>query len=145
MKTIALRFGEHFAPECGTIAAHNELIEKYGHVWYGKMGTPISETVISQIMECANPQILLIHSGKARRYWAYVQKITKELPPLQEIPSYYRDMHEKFKCWFKVTSFEAAPHDIMSRCNVASSGASLSEASKHSMSPYFIIEYKEGD
>lgn len=28
----------------------------------------------------------------------------------------------------------------MSKCKVASSGATLGEASKHSMSPYFIIE-----
>jgi hypothetical protein len=28
MKTIALRFGEHFAPPCGTIAAHQEIIDE---------------------------------------------------------------------------------------------------------------------
>ncbi|MGE9977058.1 hypothetical protein [Bariatricus sp. HCP28S3_C2] len=32
MKTIALRFGEHFSPECGTIAAHEEIIDKLGYV-----------------------------------------------------------------------------------------------------------------
>ena len=37
MKTIALRFGEHFSPACGTIAAHQEIIDKSGYVWYGKM------------------------------------------------------------------------------------------------------------
>ena len=38
MKTIALRYGEHFAPQCGTIAAHQELINELGYAWYGKMG-----------------------------------------------------------------------------------------------------------
>ncbi len=38
MRTIALRFGEHFSPKCGTIAAHEEIINDIGYVWYGKMG-----------------------------------------------------------------------------------------------------------
>ena len=33
MKTIALRFGEQFAPECGTIAAHQQLISEKEFVW----------------------------------------------------------------------------------------------------------------
>ena len=32
MKTIAMRFGEHFAPECGTIVAHQDIIDKFGYV-----------------------------------------------------------------------------------------------------------------
>ena len=32
MKTIALRFADNFAPDGGTIVAHNEMIEKYGYV-----------------------------------------------------------------------------------------------------------------
>ena len=54
-----------------------------------------------------------------------------------------RENTEKFKAWFKVVSFEAAPKNIMSQCCVASSGTPLGEVSKHSMSPYFIIEYTE--
>lgn len=33
MKTIALRFGENIAPECGTIEAHKQLISQYDKVW----------------------------------------------------------------------------------------------------------------
>ena len=46
MKTIALRFGEHFSPEIGTIAAHQKIIDEYGFVWYGKMGSSVSNKVI---------------------------------------------------------------------------------------------------
>ena len=40
MKTIALRFGETFSPEGGTIKAHQEVIDSCGYVWYGKLGRP---------------------------------------------------------------------------------------------------------
>lgn len=143
MKTIALRFGEHFAPSCGTIAAHQEVIERLGYVWYGKLGSPVSERIRAEILNADNPKILLINSGKANRYWACVSEIQREIPPTEAIPEYYRSNREKFKTWLKITAFSEAPKGIMSQCTVASSGSPLSEASKHSMSPYFIIDTNE--
>ena len=142
MKTIALRFGEQFSPVCGTIAAHQEVIDKLGYVWYGKMGNPIAARVVNMLTEQEDTKILLINSGKADRYWVHVSAIQKETPEREGIPSYYRDMTDKFKTWFKVTEIELAPRDIMSKCFVVSSGNTLGEVSRHSMSPYFIIEYK---
>lgn len=143
MKTIALRFGEHFAPSCGTIAAHQKIIDELGYVWYGKLGSAVSEKNIEAIMANEIPKILLICSGKTDRYWAYVSEIKKTSPETKAIPEYYRDEAGVFKTWFKIVSFEAAPKNIMSQCCVASSGTPLGEVSKHSMSPYFVIEYKE--
>lgn len=143
MKTIALRFGEHFSPECGTIAAHQQIIDELGYVWYGKMGNPVATRIVDELLKLDDTKILLINSGKADRYWAHVSDIKKEAPEKAGIPSYYRDNTEKFKTWFKVTFFEPAPKDIMSKCHVVSSGAALGEVSKHSMSPYFIIKYEE--
>lgn len=143
MKTIALRFSETFAPEIGTIAAHQELINTQGYAWYGKLGSAISAKVIVDVMKNDDPKILLIHSGKQARYWMFVTAISRGMPPINEIPEYYRDLSCKIKCWFKVRAFEEAPRGIMSQCYVISSNSLLSEASKYSMSPYFIITVKE--
>lgn len=143
MKTIALRFGDHFAPECGTIAAHQHLIDELGFVWYGKMGNPISSAIIAELKQQENPKILLIHSGKQNRYWAHITDITRDTPEPNGIPEYYRGMTDKFRTWFKVKWFEPAERGVMAKCIVVSSGATLSEVSRHSMSPYFIIEYEE--
>ena len=139
MKTIALRFSNRFAPECGTIEAHAELIKRKGYVWYGKLGNKIAASVFSDVLENDEPRILLIHSGATYRYWAYINKIQHELPDREDIPEYYRNEAEKFKTWFRVIKFEDAPRDIMAKCTVASSGQELGIASKHSMSPYFKI------
>ena len=143
MKTIALRFANNFAPIDGTIAEHQKVIDKLGFVWYGKLGTSISTTISDQILKNEEKKILLIHSGSAKRYWAHVDLIQREVPKLETIPEYYRNMAGQFKTWFRVIRFEEAPKDIMSKCTVASSGSTLSQASKHSMSPYFIIEVNE--
>lgn len=143
MRTIALRFGENFAPECGTIKAHEDIISENGFAWYGKMGSRVSQRVVDEIMHNDNPRILLIRSGKTERYWAYIEEIQYSLPKLQYIPDYYRDMAGVFKTWFKVKKIVMAEKNVMKKCTVASSKAFLVEVSKHSMSPYFIIDYEE--
>lgn len=140
MRTIALRFTEKFAPCEGTVKAHEAMIERNGFVWYGKMGNPISQKTVEQILSNGEPRILLIHSGNVGRYWAYVEAIQYSKPKDEEFPEYYHDKAEHFKTWFKVKKFDQAPRNIMSDCKVASSGAILSMASKQSMSPYFIID-----
>lgn len=143
MKTIALRFAETFAPECGTIKAHEDVISNKGYVWYGKLGTAVSTEKVKIIMSSEKPRILLIQSGKVGRYWAYINKIQRECPDLDAIPEYYRSESEKFKTWFRVIRFEKATANIMSQCTVVSSGAELGHASHYSMSPYFFIEAPE--
>lgn len=145
MKTIALRFGETFSPRCGTIAAHQSIIDAIGYVWYGKLGAAVSTATIEIMKRNADPKFLLIHSGKTDRYWMYFCEISKEIPHEGEYPQYYDNKASMMKTWFKVTRIEPAPKDVMSRCFVASSGNSLSAVSRHSMSPYFIIDYKDGE
>ena len=140
MKTVALRFSNQFAPVGGTIKAHKALINKYGFVWYGKLGLPLSQKAVNYVMSNSTPKLLLIHSGTSARYWAYVSEVKRECPNIEYIPTYYRNDTDKFKTWFKVTRFESAPKDIMGRSYVISSGAVLGQVSKRSMSPYFMIE-----
>lgn len=143
MKTVALRFSDNFAPDAGTILAHKEVINLYGYVWYGKLGAAISQKVIDDILKNDDPKILLIHSGKADRYWAHVEKIQHNMPDKKQIPSYYRDNAGIFKTWFKVVRFDNAPSNVLSMCKVASSNRPLTEVSKSSMSPYFIIDVED--
>ena len=96
--------------------------------------------IVDEILQSEEPRILLISSGKTDRYWAHISAISNECPKRGLSPDYYRDKIEKIRTWFKVVKFEKADSNIMSKCMVTSSGSSLSEASKHSMSPYFKIE-----
>lgn len=140
MRTIALRFSDSFAPPVGTIGAHQSLIDQYGYVWFGKLGLPVSDKAVDYIFKNDEPRILLIHSGTAKRYWAYVRASQRTCPPIHLIPEYYRDDAESFHTWFQVTAFENADKDVLSKYKVLSSGKPLSTVSRSSMSPYFIIE-----
>ena len=143
MRTIALRFTDRFAPEEGTIKAHQDIIDQCGFVWYGKMGSTVSDAVLKELTNNEDAKILLIHSGKIDRYWAYIDEAQNKKPEKKYIPEYYRENTYNFKSWFRVIRFEQAPSDVLSHCIVPSSGNTLSYTSRHSMSPYFIINYVE--
>lgn len=145
MKTIALRFSDSYAPSEGTIKLHNDVINKSGYVWYGKFGNAVSIKMKNELLANANPRFLLIKSGGIDRYWVYFDDIKEEILDIDNIPEYYRDDRTKVKTWFKVNKIVKAKNDVMSKCCVSSTGQVLSLASKYSMSPYFIIEYKEGE
>ena len=49
-------------------------------------GHAVSNHIISVVMENNPIKILLIHSGRFGRYWAYVSEIVKNVPPKEEIP-----------------------------------------------------------
>ena len=143
MKTIALRFSDNYAPSEGTIKLHDELINKYGYVWYGKFGNSLSQNNIQMLLDMNEKKFLLIKSGGQERYWVYFDNIKKEIEDIDKISSYYRDNRKRVKCWFKVTKFVRAEKNIMSKCCVISNNSLLSNTSKYSMSPYFVIDFKE--
>ena len=104
----------------------------------------MSEKIRTIILNSDDKRVLLIHSGTSKRYWLYINDISYRTPDMHTIPQYYRNLSKSIKTWFKVIKITKADKDIMSKCIVSSSGNPLSEVSKHSMSPYFIIEYDEG-
>ena len=141
MKTIALRFSDNYAPKEGTIKLHQEIINTNGYVWYGKFGNTLSQKNIDLLMSQPDRRILLIKSGFPERYWAYFEEIKKEKPQdVENIPEYYRENTDKIRCWFKIKKIDKAENNVMSKFIISSSKMPLSEASKHSLNPYFIIE-----
>ena len=60
MRTIALRFSNNFAPDEGTIRAHEAVVSERGYVWYGKLGSRISNQAKNAILSNEIPIILLI-------------------------------------------------------------------------------------
>lgn len=144
METVALRFSDNYAPKEGMIFHHQKIIDKCGYVWYGKFGNRISKDLISKQLETNDPKFLLIKSGAIDRYWVHFDRFQEAQPEFDKIPEYYRKNSSDIKCWFRIKYFEKADKDILSKCYVLSSGDTLSNASKHSMNPYFKIRYEEG-
>ena len=142
MKTFALRFSDNYAPKDGMIFHHQQLIDKYNYVWYGKFGNNISKEILNEQLKTNDPKFLLIKSGGIERYWVHFVEYKNQVSELEKIPDYYRNSSSNINNWFKVTKFEKTDKDVLSKCFVLSSGDCLSIVSKHSMNPYFKIDYR---
>ena len=139
MKSIALRFSEKFAPPEGTIAAHNAIICEIGHVWYGKLGSALSDKTASLLMNNEQPRILLNHVAIISWYFGKWWCASLYSIYISPVPITSSTMNQK-DAWFRIVSIEKAENDVMQKCKVTSSGETLTFASKSSMSPYFIID-----
>lgn len=91
------------------------------------------------LLENDDAKMLLIQSGKQKRYWAYVSEISWEKPNTPGILEYYDELLGNISTWFKVTRITEAEKGIMGKCIVASSREPLSGASKKYVS-FFVIE-----
>lgn len=146
MKTIAIRYSDKIAPQNGTLFEHAQLIHQNGFVWFGKMGTPVSDKTCKSVMAARKPHILLINNGKKLYHWAIIDKIQKDTPPLDYVPSYYRNKAEVIGTWFKILKFEKAETDILTKCTMSAYGATLLTVfSRKSMNSYFVINYDNPD
>ena len=140
MRTIALKYHDDFWPMRSMFDEHQSYLLSNGFTWWGKTGVPISKKVASEVLASDDPRVLLIHSGEKDRWWAHVDQIVYGRPDEAFIPSWYRDNPENYNCWLRITRFERAPKNVMSRYLVASSGKLLSKSSSFSRSNYFIID-----
>lgn len=145
MRTIALRFSESFSPSCGTISAHQNIIDSLGYVWYGKLGLPLSNNNIETMLHQTDPKFLLINREVTECYWVHFDSISTKMPLPDEYPSYYGNKVVRMETWFRVVLFEPVPIEIISHCVIVSSGKSLNESFRKSLNPCFIIEYKEDE
>lgn len=142
MKTIVLRFNDNNAPEEGMIYHHNQIINKYGYVWYGKFGNRISDENIKALNNLDNNEkkFLFVRNGMKDVYWAFFDEISRTIEEEKTVPKYYRDEINNISSWFKIKKIEKVDADILDKCSVISSQKKLSEAIRHSMNPCFVIE-----
>lgn len=143
MKTLALKYSESKAPDCGTVQAHNELIDKFGYVWFGKFGTNTNRNIIREILESGDPKILLVSGKQKKIHWAYINEVTTELSELEAVPDYYRRDVDRVKTWFKVIRFEEVSQEILSQFIVSSSKKKLISSLERGMSSSYLIESTE--
>ena len=85
MRTVALRFAESFAPECGTVAAHQEPINANGHVRHGKLGSAVSTKTAGEILDGDDPEFF-IHSGGQDRWGLILKRFSERLLHWKKYP-----------------------------------------------------------
>jgi len=146
---LVIRFSDNLFGVGKVAERHNELVSKYGYVWFGKLGSCISVNRIELLAQQIGrevPTFVYLVKGtrkKSEFYRASLYDLRRELPEgeTEKYPSYYDDL-EIFKymnTWFKVG--EICPVDLsaIKGLRAINSVYSIQETLALSSSGYFLV------
>jgi len=145
---LLLRFSDNIY-KGGTIAAHQEVIDQYGAVWFGKMGSTVSQVHIDKLNQQVEeniPTYVYLVKGNRRKSTYYISTLllaSKTLPDDEArlVPRYYADLNisKYVKFWVKLGDFGILEAAELNKMKVASSVLPIGETLYKSSSGHFII------
>ncbi len=97
---LLIRFSDVLLKEKDTIEAHNQVVEQTGCVWFGKMGSPVSQQkidLLNQQGQTGIPTFVYLVKGNRRKSVAYRANLilaTRNFPEDEKalIPPYYTEL-----------------------------------------------------
>lgn len=150
---LLLRFSDSLLKDKDTIEAHDQLIQGYGAVWFGKMGSPVSQHYIDLLnkqVEDGIPTFVYLVKGNRRKSTAFRGRLISAAKSLPEdethlAPSYYFDLDftKYMNFWAKLSEIIPITFDDLSKMRVASSVLPIRETLiKSSTGHFFLVEDK---
>ncbi|QRN82043.1 hypothetical protein JR338_06200 [Chloroflexota bacterium] len=149
---LIVRFADSLFDVGDVVALHNEVVEKKGSVWFGKMGQTISQIRIDkltqQIAENIPTYLYLVKGNrkKSTAYQAPLLSISRELPTDQAlIPPYYteKDILQFMKVFMKIGKITKIEMKDLNKLQAVSSVYPMSDTLARSSSGYFLVHEKK--
>lgn len=149
---LLVRFSDNLFAVGDAIAKHQEVVQKNGSVWFGKLGTPIShkaiETIHSQIENKVLSYLYLVKGNRRKStfYKSVIITLTDHFPKKEKdiIPPYYfeKKIARQMKSWIKITDIEPLEPSEVKLLKVKSSVLNLEETLFRSSAGLFYVVQK---
>ncbi len=151
---FVMRFADQVLSISDMIQEHNNIIDRYGAVWIGRLGRRIAKRQLLKINEqCKKrvPTYLYLVKQEGRDYKAYrgvVVNMAYSVPQNEKrlIPPYYekQGVVRQMRLWTKVSKIRDLDRYELNELRVATSGAPLTDSLKRSMSGFFFVRRRQG-
>lgn len=144
---VLLRYSDKYA-DINTVGAHNDVAEKHGSVWLGKIGRPISDrnmSVLSKQINEKKPTYLYLSKrlapGEYECFKAPLLEIQFDEPDKKLVPSYYSEKNITWmvKFWMRTGCFKLVKKDEFEGLIVASTGKGALEGFPKSVISLFMV------
>ena len=146
---LVIRFSDNLFDVGNVVAKHNDIVSKYGYVWFGKMGSAFSESRIEMLKKQIDkgiPTYVYLVKGNRKKSTAYQAKlidIATELNKTEakKTPSYYhkKELVQYMKVWIKIGEINSIEMSDMSRLKTINSVFPIQETLVRSSSGYFLV------
>ncbi len=148
-KHVLVRYSDKFG---NTIELHNNVAEELGHVWFGKMGSPLADrwvqAIESQIAAGVGSYLFVVkreggsyifHKGEIIE----IRRVAKEAVFEDTgLPNYYLSnrLNAQMSCYFKTKILTRCRRQEVATLKLTSSGATALDTLVASMAGLFIIQ-----
>ena len=145
---LVVRFSDTMFEVGDVVAEHNDLVNKHGAVWFGKLGSPFSMVRINLLnkqIEQGVPTFLYLVKGnrnKSTAYCASLMFVTRDFPKDKAlIPAYYKqkNLTDFMKVWMKIGKIEAIEMHALRKLKAINSIYPIAETLVKSSSGYFLV------
>jgi hypothetical protein len=146
---LAVRFSDNLFSVGEVTEKHNEVVSKFGYVWFGKFGNTISESrieMLNQQITKGIPTYIYLVKGNRKKstfYQADLLGIARQLPNGEEkcFPEYYaqHDLVKFIKTWFKISQISPIESSALSKLKAVGSIYPIQETLVRSSSGYFLV------
>jgi hypothetical protein len=146
---LVIRFSDTMFSVGDVIALHNEVVDKHGAVWFGKLGGTLSLLRIEWLnkqVEQKVPTLLYLVKGNRRKstpYKAGILAVSRDFPEMEKmlIPPYYgeKGLLKYMSAWVKVGHIEQVEMSDLKNLKTINSIFPLEETLVRSSSGYFLV------
>jgi hypothetical protein len=146
---LVVRFSDNLFSVGAVTEKHNEVVSKFGFVWFGKFGNLISEQRIEMLNHQITkgiPTFIYLVKGNRKKstfYQADLLEIARQLPNGGEkhFPKYYiqYDLVRFINTWFKISQITPVGSSALLKLKTVSSINSIQETLVRSSSGYFLV------
>jgi len=146
---LLLRFSDSLLKEGDTIDEHNQVIQREGVVWFGKMGSTVSQSRIDILNEQVRediPTFVYLVKGNRKKSTVYRARLavaSKTIPKgeSQLVPPYYfsLDIPKYVNFWVKLTEIVPIDFSELKKLRVGSSVLPIHETISKSSSGHFFL------
>lgn len=145
---LAIRLSDDLFQIGDVIQRHREVLAQHRAVWLGKFGAAPGRLTLARLLSQLERGVttsvwLLASSGKERRVYRAALAGVSHTPPDDRnlVPTYYAERrllpHVGF--WLLFDTLDEADKAVMRELVVVSSGRSLQDAVRSSMSGFFVV------
>jgi len=146
---LVIRFSDTMFGVGDVISIHNAVVEKFGAVWFGKLGGTLSFArieLLNKQIALKIPTFVYLIKGNRRKstpYKAKVLVISRDYPQKEKelIPSYYKEkkLLKYMNAWVKLGHIEQGEMNDLKNLKTVNSIFPLEETLARSSSGYFLV------
>ena len=146
---LVIRFSDTMFSVGDVVSFHNEVVDRHGVVWFGKLGGTLALSRVEMLnkqIEQKIPTFIYLVKGNRRKstpYKASIFSVSRDLPKNEKalIPSYYAEkkLLKYMTAWVKMGHIEQVEMSDMKSLKTINSVFPIEETLVRSSSGYFLV------